>query len=160
MLSRPPLRPLKGAFRLYSPKKSASLSGHESESSTNASSLAPSRHTHAPDSTRTLQLIAIIISATDSILILVLPLFRSLPKLSSQDDDGADSKKKEVPQFEPIPHDHNFCERVVINVCAIRGFCFRCLPPTEKVHPQCLSLSLTILSSRPSPSSSSSSFDF
>lgn len=41
---------------------------------------------------------------------------RSLPKLSSQDDDGADSKKKEVPQFEPIPHDHNFCERVVINV--------------------------------------------
>lgn len=43
--------------------------------------------------------------------------FRSLPKLSSQDDDGADSKKKEVPQFEPIPHDHNFCERVVINVC-------------------------------------------
>ena len=36
--------------------------------------------------------------------------------MSSHDDDGSDSRKREVPQFEPIPHDHDFCERVVINV--------------------------------------------
>ncbi|CRK94908.1 CLUMA_CG008400, isoform A [Clunio marinus] len=48
-------------------------------------------------------------------------IFRSLPKFSSQDDDGTDSKKREVPQFEPIPHDHNFCERIVINDLDLRG---------------------------------------
>ncbi|CAG9807415.1 unnamed protein product [Chironomus riparius] len=44
----------------------------------------------------------------------------SLPKLSSHDDDGTDSRKREVPQFEPIPHDHDFCERVVINVSGLK----------------------------------------
>ncbi|KAG5670750.1 hypothetical protein PVAND_000991 [Polypedilum vanderplanki] len=43
----------------------------------------------------------------------------SLPKLSSHDDDGTDGKR-EVPQFEPIPHDHDFCERVVINVSGLK----------------------------------------
>ena len=44
--------------------------------------------------------------------------FRSLPKLSSQDEEGgAGHGFGAGPQhFEPIPHDHDFCERVVINV--------------------------------------------
>lgn len=43
---------------------------------------------------------------------------RSLPKLSSQDEEGgAGHGFGGGPQhFEPIPHDHDFCERVVINV--------------------------------------------
>lgn len=43
---------------------------------------------------------------------------RSLPKLSSQDDDGPNSHTHYigVAHFEPIPHDHDFCGRVVINV--------------------------------------------
>lgn len=45
-------------------------------------------------------------------------IFRSLPKLSSQDEEGgAGIGFPQQPQhFEPIPHDHDFCERVVINV--------------------------------------------
>jgi len=41
-----------------------------------------------------------------------------LPKLSSQDEEGgAGHGFGGGPQhFEPIPHDHDFCERVVINV--------------------------------------------
>lgn len=43
--------------------------------------------------------------------------FRSLPKLSSQDEDGPTPHAfTGVVHFEPIPHDHDFCERVVINV--------------------------------------------
>lgn len=44
--------------------------------------------------------------------------YRSLPKLSSQDEEGgAGHGFGGGPQhFEPIPHDHDFCERVVINV--------------------------------------------
>jgi len=42
---------------------------------------------------------------------------RSLPKLSSQDEDGPQHREfSGVVNFEPIPHDHDFCERVVINV--------------------------------------------
>ncbi|KAJ9593266.1 hypothetical protein L9F63_015180, partial [Diploptera punctata] len=41
----------------------------------------------------------------------------SLPKLSSGDEDGPTphSQFTGVQHFEPIPHDHDFCERVVIN---------------------------------------------
>ncbi|XP_067639212.1 potassium voltage-gated channel protein Shaker isoform X2 [Eurosta solidaginis] len=46
----------------------------------------------------------------------------SLPKLSSQDEEGgAGHGYGGGPQhFEPIPHDHDFCERVVINVSGLR----------------------------------------
>ncbi|RZC33041.1 potassium voltage-gated channel protein Shaker, partial [Asbolus verrucosus] len=46
----------------------------------------------------------------------------SLPKLSSQEEDGhtPHSQFTGVAHFEPIPHDHDFCERVVINVSASR----------------------------------------
>lgn len=43
---------------------------------------------------------------------------RSLPKLSSQDEEGGAGHGfgGTHAHFEPIPHDHDFCERVVINV--------------------------------------------
>lgn len=43
---------------------------------------------------------------------------RSLPKLSSQDEEGGAGHPfgGGLNHFEPIPHDHDFCERVVINV--------------------------------------------
>ncbi|XP_051161907.1 potassium voltage-gated channel protein Shaker isoform X1 [Leptopilina boulardi] len=49
-------------------------------------------------------------------------LNQSLPKLSSQDEDGpnAHTQYTGVTHFEPIPHDHDFCERVVINVSGLR----------------------------------------
>ncbi|KAG7211555.1 hypothetical protein KM043_010813 [Ampulex compressa] len=49
-------------------------------------------------------------------------LTRSLPKLSSQDEDGPNphTQYSGVTHFEPIPHDHDFCERVVINVSGLR----------------------------------------
>ncbi|XP_049310866.1 potassium voltage-gated channel protein Shaker isoform X7 [Bactrocera dorsalis] len=49
-------------------------------------------------------------------------LNQSLPKLSSQDEEGgAGHGYGGGPQhFEPIPHDHDFCERVVINVSGLR----------------------------------------
>ncbi|CAL1266384.1 unnamed protein product [Larinioides sclopetarius] len=54
---------------------------------------------------------------------------RSLPKLGSEELGGADQQQQSQPQtqqtssphhFEPIPHDHDFCERVVINVSGLR----------------------------------------
>ncbi|KAL5277002.1 KCNA2 family protein [Megaselia abdita] len=48
---------------------------------------------------------------------------RSLPKLSSQDEEGGAGHGGYVggvQHFEPIPHDHDFCERVVINVSGLR----------------------------------------
>ncbi|XP_023240891.1 potassium voltage-gated channel protein Shaker-like isoform X7 [Centruroides sculpturatus] len=54
---------------------------------------------------------------------------RSLPKLSSEDVRGNDGQQipsndqvssPTMPAFEPIPHDHDFCERVVINVSGLR----------------------------------------
>ncbi|XP_043949102.1 potassium voltage-gated channel protein Shaker isoform X3 [Drosophila biarmipes] len=50
------------------------------------------------------------------------PYEKSLPKLSSQDEEGgAGHGFGGGPQhFEPIPHDHDFCERVVINVSGLR----------------------------------------
>ena len=58
-------------------------------------------------------------------LICVLFFFvdRSLPKLASQDDDGGLNPLSQYPgvgTFEPIPHDHDFCDRVVINVSLLR----------------------------------------
>ncbi|XP_021917781.1 potassium voltage-gated channel protein Shaker isoform X1 [Zootermopsis nevadensis] len=49
-------------------------------------------------------------------------LNQSLPKLSSQDEDGPTPHGQftGVQHFEPIPHDHDFCERVVINVSGLR----------------------------------------
>lgn len=43
---------------------------------------------------------------------------RSLPKLSSQDEEGGAGHGfgGTHAHFEPIPHDHDFCERVVVNV--------------------------------------------
>ena len=53
-------------------------------------------------------------------LIICLLCYRSLPKLSAQtDEDGTGHSQgpgQTVQLFEPIPHDHSFCERVVINV--------------------------------------------
>lgn len=45
-------------------------------------------------------------------------VYRSLPKLSSQDEEGGAGLGfgGTHTHFEPIPHDHDFCERVVINV--------------------------------------------
>ncbi|XP_053970456.1 potassium voltage-gated channel protein Shaker isoform X4 [Hylaeus volcanicus] len=49
-------------------------------------------------------------------------VYLSLPKLSSQDEDGPNphTQYTGVTHFEPIPHDHDFCERVVINVSGLR----------------------------------------
>lgn len=54
----------------------------------------------------------------DSICFLFISLSRSLPKLSSQDEEGGAGHGfgGGHAHFEPIPHDHDFCERVVINV--------------------------------------------
>ncbi|XP_015915638.1 potassium voltage-gated channel protein Shaker isoform X2 [Parasteatoda tepidariorum] len=60
--------------------------------------------------------------------------YRSLPKLGSEDlggPDGIANRQQQQQQqtttgspspgnFEPIPHDHDFCERVVINVSGLR----------------------------------------
>ncbi|XP_069954067.1 potassium voltage-gated channel protein Shaker isoform X2 [Cherax quadricarinatus] len=50
------------------------------------------------------------------------PSYKSLPKLSSQDDDGPNTQSNYTGtgNFEPIPHDHDFCERVVINISGLR----------------------------------------
>lgn len=52
--------------------------------------------------------------------------YRSLPKLSSQDEEGGAGGHGGfgggVTHFEPIPHDHDFCERVVINVSIYHTF--------------------------------------
>ncbi|GIX93255.1 potassium voltage-gated channel protein Shaker [Caerostris darwini] len=57
---------------------------------------------------------------------------RSLPKLGSEELGGAAADQQQAQQqagqpqssspghFEPIPHDHDFCERVVINVSGLR----------------------------------------
>ncbi|XP_066587022.1 potassium voltage-gated channel protein Shaker isoform X4 [Prorops nasuta] len=47
---------------------------------------------------------------------------RSLPKLTNQDEDGPNphTQYTGVTYFEPIPHNHDMCERVVINVSGLR----------------------------------------
>jgi len=64
--------------------------------------------------------IFLIFESQSLVLIISITYFihRSLPKLSSQDEEGgAGHGFGGGPQhFEPIPHDHDFCERVVINV--------------------------------------------
>ncbi|XP_011297583.1 potassium voltage-gated channel protein Shaker isoform X1 [Fopius arisanus] len=49
-------------------------------------------------------------------------LNQSLPKLTGPDEEGPNphTQYTGVSQFEPIPHDHDFCERVVINVSGLR----------------------------------------
>jgi hypothetical protein len=45
-------------------------------------------------------------------------IYRSIPKLLNRDDDRPNHQNeyRGVTHFEPIPHDHDFCERIVINV--------------------------------------------
>lgn len=47
---------------------------------------------------------------------------KSLPKLTSEDVEGNNPSQTTFhhSNFEPIPHDHDFCERVVINVSGLR----------------------------------------
>uniref|UniRef100_T1IXX0 BTB domain-containing protein n=1 Tax=Strigamia maritima TaxID=126957 RepID=T1IXX0_STRMM len=45
----------------------------------------------------------------------------SLPKLTSEETDGSNPNQTfHTNNFEPIPHDHDYCERVVINVSGLR----------------------------------------
>ena len=61
------------------------------------------------------------------------PNSRSLPKISSHEEEGVHQNPQYTGQhhFHPVPHDHDFCERVVINVSQGRrleiltnSFCF------------------------------------
>nr|QTA73543.1 potassium voltage-gated channel protein shaker [Scolopendra subspinipes]WOE90267.1 potassium voltage-gated channel protein shaker [Scolopendra mutilans] len=47
---------------------------------------------------------------------------KSLPKLTNEDTEGNNPSQTAFhhSNFEPIPHDHDFCERVVINVSGLR----------------------------------------
>ncbi|XP_073950357.1 potassium voltage-gated channel protein Shaker isoform X4 [Choristoneura fumiferana] len=45
---------------------------------------------------------------------------RSLPKLSNPEEDAGRAPQGGVVTFEPIQHDHDFCERVVINVSGLK----------------------------------------
>ena len=51
-------------------------------------------------------------------LILFFSFFRSLPKISAQEDEGVHQNPQYTGQhhFHPVKHDHDYCERVVINV--------------------------------------------
>lgn len=60
--------------------------------------------------------------------------FRSLPKLSSQDDEGPTPQTLHLTgtgHFEPIPHNHQDCERVVINVSQLETFLLQVLQLLE-----------------------------
>ncbi|XP_052752652.1 potassium voltage-gated channel protein Shaker isoform X1 [Galleria mellonella] len=48
------------------------------------------------------------------------PRKRSLPKLCSQEEETGRPPQGGVVTFEPIQHDHDFCERVVINVSGLK----------------------------------------
>ncbi|XP_063393940.1 potassium voltage-gated channel protein Shaker isoform X2 [Cydia fagiglandana] len=48
------------------------------------------------------------------------PRKRSLPKLCSQEEEAGRPPQGGVVTFEPIQHDHDFCERVVINVSGLK----------------------------------------
>ncbi|XP_041986496.1 potassium voltage-gated channel protein Shaker isoform X1 [Aricia agestis] len=48
------------------------------------------------------------------------PRKRSLPKLCSQEEEQGRPPQGGVVTFEPIQHDHDFCERVVINVSGLK----------------------------------------
>ena len=45
-------------------------------------------------------------------------IFRELPKLSAHEEEGVHQNPQYTGQhhFHPVPHDHDYCERVVINV--------------------------------------------
>jgi len=49
-------------------------------------------------------------------------LERSLPKIDTHTDDGVHQNPQYTGQhhFHPVPHDHDFCERVIINVSGLR----------------------------------------
>lgn len=49
----------------------------------------------------------------------VVVVCRSLPKLCNQEEEPGRPPQGGVVTFEPIQHDHDFCERVVINVSTI-----------------------------------------
>ncbi len=46
---------------------------------------------------------------------------RSLPKLAAHEDDGVHQNPQYTGQhhFHPVKHDHDYCERVVINVSTV-----------------------------------------
>ena len=50
---------------------------------------------------------------------------RSLPKISRDEEEGVHQNPQYTGQhhFHPVPHDHDFCERVVINVSNIITIC-------------------------------------
>ncbi|XP_052746700.1 potassium voltage-gated channel protein Shaker [Bicyclus anynana] len=48
------------------------------------------------------------------------PAKRSLPKIGSQEEEQVRPPPGGVVTFEPIQHDHDFCERVVINISGLR----------------------------------------
>ena len=52
---------------------------------------------------------------------------RSLPKLTAHEDEGVHQNPQYTGQhhFHPVVHDHDFCERVVINVSPSVFFYFR-----------------------------------
>ena len=45
-------------------------------------------------------------------------IFRELPKLSAHEEEGVHQNPQYTGQhhFHPVPHDHDYCEPVVINV--------------------------------------------
>jgi len=47
--------------------------------------------------------------------------FRSLPKISAHEDGGVHQNPQYTGQhhFHPVKHDHDYCERIVINVSKI-----------------------------------------
>ncbi|XP_035430666.1 potassium voltage-gated channel protein Shaker isoform X7 [Spodoptera frugiperda] len=49
-----------------------------------------------------------------------IPYNRSLPKLCNQEEEPGRPPQGGVVTFEPIQHDHDFCERVVINVSGLK----------------------------------------
>ena len=53
--------------------------------------------------------------------------FRSLPKLTAHEDEGVHQNPQYTGQhhFHPVVHDHDFCERVVINVSPSLKNCWK-----------------------------------
>jgi len=50
------------------------------------------------------------------------PPVKSLPKICGHEEEGVHQNPQYTGQhhFHPVPHDHDFCERVVINVSGLR----------------------------------------
>ena len=62
-------------------------------------------------------------SDTDTAVAIITIVYcvRSLPKISRDEEEGVHQNPQYTGQhhFHPVPHDHDFCERVVINVSNI-----------------------------------------